>query len=87
MTAQELPNPKYAPKPYEQMSYPGQRVQIDVKFVPSSCLVNKARGKPPILPRYFCAISWNVFLCPLNVSRQTTGQSSQSVFPLLGKRL
>lgn len=23
-------NPKYIPKPYEQMSYPGQRVQIDV---------------------------------------------------------
>ena len=28
---------KYIPKPYEQMQYPGQRVQIDVKFVPISC--------------------------------------------------
>ena len=35
----KLPNPKYIPKPYEQMQYPGQRVQIDVKFVPSACLV------------------------------------------------
>ena len=34
------PNPKYIPKPYEQMQYPGQRIQIDVKFVPSSCVVN-----------------------------------------------
>ena len=34
------PNPKYIPKPYEQMRYPGQRVQIDVKFVPSACLKN-----------------------------------------------
>lgn len=34
------PNPKYIPKPYEQMSYPGQRIQVDVKFVPSSCLKN-----------------------------------------------
>lgn len=25
-------------KPYEQMSYPGQRVQIDVKYVPKECL-------------------------------------------------
>lgn len=33
-------NPKYIPKPYEQMQYPGQRVQIDVKFVPSACLKN-----------------------------------------------
>lgn len=40
------PNPKYIPKPYEQMDYPGQRVQIDVKFVPSACLINsKVIGK------------------------------------------
>ena len=45
MTAQKLPNPKYVPKPYEQMAYPGQRVQIDVKFVPACCLVNEAKGK------------------------------------------
>lgn len=30
--AEKLPNPKYVPKPYEQMKYPGQRVQIDVKL-------------------------------------------------------
>ena len=36
------PNPKYIPKPYEQMRYPGQRFQIDVKFVPSACLVGEA---------------------------------------------
>lgn len=39
------PNPKYIPKPYEQMLYPGQRVQIDVKFVPSVCLVGDAKDK------------------------------------------
>ena len=33
-------NPKYIPKPYEQMQRPGQRIQIDVKFVPSVCLTN-----------------------------------------------
>ena len=43
--AQKLPNPKYVPKPYEQMTYPGQRIQIDVKFVPACCLVNEAKGK------------------------------------------
>ena len=42
MTAQKLPNPKYVAKPYEQMLYPGQRIQIDVKFVPSVCLVGDA---------------------------------------------
>lgn len=38
------PNPKYVPKPYEQMLYPGQRVQVDVKFVPARCIVGKASG-------------------------------------------
>ena len=40
-----VPKPKYVPKPYEKMLYPGQRVQIDVKFVPSACLVGEAKGK------------------------------------------
>ena len=39
------PNPKYIAKPYEQMQYPGQRVQIDVKFVPEACIVDEAKGK------------------------------------------
>ena len=39
-----LPNPKYIPKPYEQMQYPGQRVQIDVKYVPSICIVGQEAG-------------------------------------------
>ena len=40
--AVKLPNPKYIPKPYEKMQYPGQRVQIDVKYVPQACLVGDA---------------------------------------------
>ena len=39
------PNPKYVPKPYEKMFYPGQRVQIDVKVVPSACIVGDASGQ------------------------------------------
>ena len=39
------PNPKYIPKPYEKMLYPGQRVQIDVKVVPAACIVGDAQGK------------------------------------------
>lgn len=40
-----LPNPKYIPKPYEKMHYPGQRVQIDVKFVPAACLVGAVKDE------------------------------------------
>ena len=28
------------PKPYQRADYPGQKVQVDVKFVPSYCVVN-----------------------------------------------
>ena len=39
-----FPQPKaktsYKAKPYEQMQYPGQRVQVDVKVVPLKCLAN-----------------------------------------------
>lgn len=38
-------NPKYVAKHYEQMHYPGQRIQIDVKFVPLVCLLNEVKGK------------------------------------------
>ena len=43
--AVKLPNPKYLPKPYEKMRFPGERVQIDVKFVPEACIVGDAAGE------------------------------------------
>jgi len=33
----------YKPKPYEQMTYPGQKVQIDVKYVPSYCVAGDTK--------------------------------------------
>lgn len=41
----KLANPKYVVNSYEQMQYPGHHIQIDLKFVPSVCLVNDAKGK------------------------------------------
>lgn len=35
----------YAPKPYEQMTHPGERVQIDVKHVPYVCLAGDTKDK------------------------------------------
>jgi len=43
--AEKPKNPKYIPKPYKKMLYPGQRVQVDVKFVPASCLAGEAEGQ------------------------------------------
>ena len=28
------------PEPYERAMYPGQKVQVDVKYVPSECIFN-----------------------------------------------
>lgn len=44
LTPVKTTNPKYIPKPYEQMLYPGQRVQVDVKHVPSACIVGQPEG-------------------------------------------
>jgi len=40
MFPQEKTPNTYKPKPYEQMTYPGQRVQIDVKVVPRRCIAD-----------------------------------------------
>lgn len=36
---------KYTPKPYTQMTFPGERIQIDVKYVPKHCLQGELFGK------------------------------------------
>ena len=33
---------RYKPKPYEQMTHPGERIQIDVKVVPRRCIADKS---------------------------------------------
>ena len=40
MFPQEKKKKTYTPKPYEQMTYPGQRVQVDVKVVPRRCIAD-----------------------------------------------
>jgi transposase InsO family protein len=42
----EKPRKKsYIPKPYTQMTYPGERIQIDCKFVPKLCCPNLLPGE------------------------------------------
>ena len=40
LAEEDKPRKKYTPKPYEQMQRPGQRIQIDVKVVPRSCIAD-----------------------------------------------
>lgn len=43
----KMPSKKkeYEPKPYEEMKYPGERVQVDVKYVPSKSLTKEVRKR------------------------------------------
>lgn len=36
---------QYIPKPYEQMSFPGERVQVDTKIVPKDCKAGEAANE------------------------------------------
>ena len=36
---------EYEPKPYEEMKYPGERVQINVKYVPAKNLTKEVKEK------------------------------------------
>jgi len=36
---------EYEPKPYQEMTHPGERVQIDVKYVPLKCLTKEIKEK------------------------------------------
>lgn len=36
---------QYVPKPYEQMSYPGERIQVDVKYVPTNCMCRELQER------------------------------------------
>jgi transposase InsO family protein len=45
--AKSSPSPTYKPKPYEPMAHPGERVQIDVKYVPINCIDHHLFGKNP----------------------------------------
>lgn len=40
----KLPDHQYVARTYEQMQYPGQKYQIDVKFVPAFWLVGEGEG-------------------------------------------
>lgn len=42
MPSEKPKKKKHVPKPYEQMTRPGERIQIDVKIVPKDCCVGDA---------------------------------------------
>ena len=52
LKAGKAKKPAYKPKPYEQATVPGQKVQIDVKVVPSVCIVGQAKEQGEKMYQY-----------------------------------
>lgn len=45
-------NPKYVPKPYKEALEPGEKVQVDVKVVPASCISGDAKDRGDKMYQY-----------------------------------
>ncbi len=70
-------NPKYIPKPYEQMLYPGQRFQMDVKVVPAACIVPNADGSKERYFQYTAMDEYSRFRFVAAFKEQSTFSSVQ----------
>lgn len=77
------PNPKYIAKPYEKMLYPGQRVQIDVKVVPKSCIVPNADGLQERFFQYTAIDEYSRFRFIMAFKEQSTYSSVQFLNTLI----
>ena len=85
MFPQEKPKKKYVPKPYAQMSYPGEHVQIDVKVVPAKCRV----GDCPKLYQYTAIDEFSRFRYLGAYEEQSTDSSAdflKKVFAAFARR-
>lgn len=77
------PNPKYVAKPYEKMLYPGQRVQIDVKVVPKSCIVPNSDGLQERFFQYTAIDEYSRFRFIMAFKEQSTYSSVQFLNALI----
>lgn len=77
------PNPKYIPKPYEKMSFPGERVQVDVKVVPLACIVPDKDGLRERYYQYTAIDEYSRFRFIMAFKEQNTYSSAQFVDALI----
>lgn len=71
------PNPKYVPKPYEKMHYPGERVQVDVKVVPAVCITGDAKIMEERFYQYTAIDEYSRFRFVAAFKEQSTYSSVQ----------
>ena len=69
---QKEKKPAYKPKPYQQMTYPGQRIQVDVKVVPRRCIAERL-SQTLCKPLMWCRIEaphWRFYIWPERIVHQ-----------------
>jgi transposase len=78
------PNPPkkiYKPKPYQQMTFPGERIQIDVKIVPKVCKVGEAATER--LVQYTAIDEHSRLRCLKPYKEQSTDSSKDFLLSLI----
>lgn len=75
------PKKAYKPKPYEQMTFPGERVQVDVKIVPRACKVGEAATER--LVQYTAIDEYSRLRCLKAYREQSTDSSRDFLLSLI----
>ena len=78
------PKPKkkaYKPKPYQQMTFPGERIQVDVKVVPRECKVGLAAQER--LVQYTATDEYGRLRCLRPYKEQSTDSSRDFLLQLV----
>lgn len=83
----KAPNKKkvYEPKTYQQMKYPGERVQVDVKYVPTNCLTEELKEKGERYYQYTAIDEYTRLRIIWFAKEQSTYESSRFVEVMIKK--
>ena len=71
----------YKPKPYEQMTFAGERIQVDVKVVPTVCKVGEAKMEK--LVQYTAIDEYSRLRCLKGYNEQSTYSSKDFLLHMI----
>jgi len=74
---------KYVPQEYQQMTYPGERVQMDVKYVPRECLTKELREQGERYYQYTAIDEYTRVRCISFSKEKSTYESDKFVEKVL----
>ena len=75
----------YEPKAYQQMTYPGERVQVDVKYVPMKCLTKELKNQGERYYQYTAIDEYTRLRVIWFAKEHSTYESSEFVKVLIKK--